>query len=70
MIPDDSLQYKLGRLQKFFKAAGIAGLALCLLGWWLNRGAFTVGYLIAFLFWFGITLGALPLLCLHNLLKI
>lgn len=46
---------------------GVAGLAACALGWWLNPERFFQGYLTAWLFWSGLSLGSLALLMLQHL---
>src|ERR1051326_6466988 len=46
---------------------GGAGLLLTLLGVFVSRDQFFRSYLWAFLFWFSLTLGCLPLLMLYHL---
>jgi hypothetical protein len=47
--------------------AGIAGLVLAAIGLFISPEQFFRSYLWAFLFWFGIALGCLPLLMLYHL---
>src|SRR5215468_9814267 len=46
---------------------GIAGLILTAIGLFISPSQFFRSYLWAFLFWFGIALGCLPLLMLYHL---
>ncbi len=46
---------------------GVAGLALCALGWFLNPDQFYRSYLVGFLFWNGVALGCLAIAMLHQL---
>lgn len=46
---------------------GAGGVVLALLGLWLNLAQFFRAYLVAYLFWSGISLGCLALLMLHHL---
>lgn len=46
---------------------GIAGLVLTAIGLFISRDQFFRSYLWAFLFWFGVGLGCLPLLMLYHL---
>lgn len=55
------------RWQRGFLIAGIAGLALCLIGAILNRQQFFQSYLFAYIFWLGFALGCLGIVMLHNL---
>jgi hypothetical protein len=55
------------RWQKNAWMVGIAGLALAAAGLLFSREQFFRSYLWAFLFWFGIGLGCLPLLMLYHL---
>ncbi len=50
-----------------YALAGLVILAVCLAGSMRNLGAFYRGYLVAFLFWIGITLGCLALLMMQHL---
>ena len=53
--------------RKIALRAGLAGLALTAAGLFISPGQFFRSYLWAFLFWFGIALGCLPLLMLYHL---
>src|SRR5215470_17821171 len=57
----------LTRWRKFALRAGIAGLVLTGIGLFVAPIQFFRSYLWAFLFWFGIALGCLPLLMLYHL---
>jgi len=46
---------------------GIAGLLLAAIGWVISPAQFYRSYLWAFLFWFGIAMGCLPLLMLYHM---
>jgi hypothetical protein len=46
---------------------GVAGLALCGLGWFVNPDQFYRSYLVGFLFWNGVALGCLAIAMLHQL---
>src|SRR5215468_39923 len=55
------------RWQKNAWIVGIAGLVLAAVGLVFSRDQFFRSYLWAFLFWFGIGMGCLPLLMLYHL---
>src|SRR5436190_15061626 len=55
------------RWQKNGWIVGIAGLVLAAAGLLFSREQFFRSYLWAFLFWFGIAMGCLPLLMLYHL---
>lgn len=55
------------RWKKTALAAGIGGLVLTAIGLLISPSQFFRSYLWAFLFWFGIGLGCLPLLMLYHL---
>ena len=57
----------LTRWRRFALRAGIAGLVLTAIGLFFSPVQFFRSYLWAFLFWFGIALGCLPLLMLYHL---
>jgi hypothetical protein len=59
---------ELARLGKGAMVVGVAGLALSLIGFaTVSRSAFLQSYLIAFMFWIGITLGSLGVLMVQHL---
>ena len=57
----------LSRWRPLLLRVGIAGLALTAAGLFFSPAQFFRSYLWAFLFWFGIALGCLPLLMLYHL---
>jgi hypothetical protein len=57
----------INRCKKTALAAGIVGLVLTAIGLLISPSQFFRSYLWAFLFWFGIGLGCLPLLMLYHL---
>ena len=63
----DALHGRLGGFQKKALIAGVAGLALCLIGAFFNARQFFISYLFAYLFWAGIAFGSLQFLMLHHL---
>jgi hypothetical protein len=46
--------------------AGGVGLAICALGFFIDRGHFFRAYLVGYLFWLGIALGSLALMMVHH----
>lgn len=67
MAETESLHPFLSRLQKRALPVGVIALAACFGGAFLNPGQFYQSYLVAFLFWVGVSLGCLALLMLHHL---
>ncbi len=57
----------LQKISKIALIAGIAGAVLSALGWFMQPKAFAFAYLPAWLFWFGITVGAFPIIMIHHL---
>jgi hypothetical protein len=57
----------LRRIQLPALAVGVAGLAACALGAFLDPGAFFPSYLFGYLFWLGIALGSLAIVMLYHL---
>jgi hypothetical protein len=55
------------QMQRRAWLVGAAGVVLALLGVWLNLAQFFRAYLVAYLFWSGLSLGCLALLMLHHL---
>jgi hypothetical protein len=49
------------RLQTFGLIAGVAGLALSALGWFLSPDYFFRGYLVGWVYWLGISLGCMAI---------
>jgi hypothetical protein len=62
-----TLRSRLDRLQRIVMLAGAAGLVLCGVGAVLNPAQFFRSYLLAYLFWLGLTLGCLAILMVHYL---
>src|SRR2546421_3228049 len=60
--PDD-----LNRVRNVALGVGVVLTALMLIGAFVDRNRFFHGYLVGFIFWIGITLGSLALLCLQHL---
>ena len=58
---------KLGRLPQYLVVAGAVLLAVCLAAGLADRVEFFRSYLVAYLFWIGITLGSLALLMVQHL---
>jgi len=54
-------------LPRRYAAAGAIVMAVCLIGSVRDFGAFSRAYLVAFLFWLGVTLGCLALLMVQHL---
>ena len=57
---------ELDRVRQRLRAVGLVGIGLSALGALLNADQFFRSYLLAYLFWFGIALGCLPLMMLHH----
>ena len=58
---------EISRWQRWAQFIGLAGLVVGMDGWLLDPAQFYRAYLIAHVFWIGITLGCLALLLLHHL---
>jgi len=58
---------ELARVRNIALAVGVVFTLALILGALLNPGQFFHGYLVGFVFWTGITVGSLALLCLQNL---
>src|SRR5947208_2386954 len=67
IIPTEPLPTNLVRLRGPALIAGLAGLAVCVIGWLAASGAFYRAYLFAYLFFLGITLGSLAWVMMHHL---
>jgi hypothetical protein len=65
--PDNAATADFSQPQTRALGVGAAGLALCALGWVTNPEQFYRSYLLGYLFWFGIALGALPLNMLQHM---
>src|SRR5438552_168240 len=55
------------RWRKWAAISGVTGLVLAAVGFFVSRAQFFESYLWAFLFWFSIALGCLPLLMIYHL---
>src|SRR5438105_4094917 len=64
---NDVVRTKLNWLQTRGLIVGLAGLALCGLGWMLNSRQFFISYLTAYIFWLGLSLGCLGVAMIHHL---
>jgi hypothetical protein len=67
MDQSTTLQPRLERMQRCALFSGIAGLALCGLGMFLDPTQFFRSYLLAYVFWLGLPLGCLAILMVHYL---
>ena len=63
----DSIQVRLSGLQSKALIIGVIGLALCVLGAFLDIRRFFISYLFGYLFWLGLALGCLGFLMIHHL---
>ncbi|MDB5034390.1 MAG: hypothetical protein JWQ98_1631 [Chlorobi bacterium] len=63
----ESIRPRLERIQQRSLYAGIAGLAICVLGVFIDREQFFRSYLLGYIYVLGIPLGALGITMLHNL---
>ena len=66
MTPSESYRPGMDRLQRNAMIVGIAGLALSVVGLFLNAGQFWQSYLFAYIFWAGLALGCLGIFFMHN----
>ncbi len=55
------------RLQRNALIAGVAGLALTAIGYFVAPDQFFRSYLMGFLYWFGIALGSMAILMIHHI---
>src|SRR6187431_2455124 len=58
---------EIAQLRSRSLAFGAAGLVAVLAGWFMTPGSFWQSYLIAFMFWIGITLGSMAVLMVQYL---
>jgi hypothetical protein len=63
----ENIKVNLGSLSKRLASIGAALLVLCIIGGLRDGGDFFRSYLVAFLFWTGITLGSMALLMVQHL---
>lgn len=64
---DQSTRDRLQNYRKLSLVVAAAAGALSILGFFTSRTDFAYSYLIAFLFWFAITIGSMPLIMIHHL---
>jgi len=67
MIQGYTPPIQLGRVRTRALIVGVVFAVLLIFGAFLNRPAFFRAFLVGFVFWIGITLGSLALLCLQHL---
>lgn len=67
MTPSDSLARQLDQWQRAAGIVGAVSLAICVLFAFFSPEQFFRSYLIAFLLWAGVALGALAILMIHHL---
>lgn len=60
-------QFDLTTLERRSALVGLLGLAICVAGAFVNRDQFFHSYLLAYLFWVGMSLGCLAVVLLHHL---
>ena len=58
---------KLGRLQNVGWTVGIVGLVLSFIGAAMNHRQFFISWLVAYIFWIGLSLGCLEVVMMHHL---
>jgi hypothetical protein len=64
---EDPLKARFDHVQRLAIIAAAAGGAFCLLGWLVNPPRFVQSYLVAFLFWVGISTACIAVVMLHEL---
>jgi len=67
MKPDPQFQASLARVQRLGLMVGVVGAALCVGAAFIAPSQFFPAYLVAFLFWLGLSLGAMALSMVHHL---
>jgi hypothetical protein len=65
--PSDTFPAEIRRVQQWALLIGLVASLLTVLGWYFSPVAFFSSYLIAFLFWLGISLGCLAVAMVHHL---
>src|SRR4029078_5822277 len=58
---------RVSSLQRLALIVGVVGLGLCAVGFSAGREQFFRAWLIAFLFWWGVSLGSLAWMMIHHL---
>jgi hypothetical protein len=66
-MSEDTIHLRLAGLQSKALIAGVAGLALCVVGAISDSRQFFISYLFGYLFWLGLALGCLGFLMVHHL---
>jgi hypothetical protein len=66
MAADTMLGPRMDRIQRLALGVGIIGLALCVVGVFVDRAQFLRSYLWAYLFWNGMTIGSLGILIMQH----
>ena len=64
--PDNMLGADMDRIQRVALLMGVAGLAVCVAGAFLDRDQFFRSYLFGYLFWLGMAIGSLGALMLNH----
>src|SRR5690242_19951250 len=64
---NEAIKSRLEKLQWLFLVVGLAGLALTVVGAFLNRPQFFFSYLFGWLFWAGLSLGCFLVTMIHQL---
>jgi hypothetical protein len=66
MDPTYSVPPDVARRRSTALIVGVVGLAVCVIGFFVNRDHFFRAYLIAYLFWLGVALGSLAMMMVHH----
>lgn len=67
MIKSENLIQHLQKARQLSLPIGLIGLVLCVVGLFVDRTRFFASYIPNVLFFLGISLGTLPLICIHHL---
>ncbi len=62
----DLIRPQLNRIQSLAMPIGIVGLILTVIGFFISPATFFPVYLVAFMLWFGVTLGSIAWLLIHH----
>ena len=65
-VPDIRLGSRFAGVERSAGLAGVIGLLLCVIGFFINRAEFFHSYLFAFFYWGGFTMGGLGILLMNN----
>ena len=66
LAPEIRLSPRADGIQRMSGIAGLVGLALCVLGFIMNRAGFFQSYLFAFIYWGGFSIGGTGVLLMHH----